>query len=166
MKKLDGKSKNKQLSSIVFIFENMEQVTVKADIIDRLDIQFKAPSTEIRFKKENHEVEKKYINRIKHLWLTFKCQTVENLRHNVKINYEDKISNIKIIEEYLQRKDIASIELNYTNGERFTYTVPYKEKDFDNKDNKYVHSKINKLYLTSMNIIINKNKKIARLYLE
>ena len=44
MEKSDNKSKNKQLASIAFIFENMELVTIKADIIDRLDIQFKAPS--------------------------------------------------------------------------------------------------------------------------
>lgn len=147
----------------------MELVTIKADIIERLDIQFKAPSTEIRFKKENHEVEKKDINRIKHLWLTFKGQTVENLRHNVQINYEDRICDIKIIVEYLLRKDIASIELNFTNDERFVYTIPYKEKDFDTRDNKYVYSKIKRnttMDLISMNIIINKNKEIARLYLE
>lgn len=166
MKKSDSKSKNKQLDSIAFIFENMEQVTIKADIIDRLDIEFKATAKEIRFKKENYEVEKKYLNRIKHLWLSFKGQTVENLKHNVKINYEDKICDIKIIKEYLLRKDISTIELNYTNGERFTYIVPYKEKDFDNKNNKYVHSKMNTIYLTSMNIIISKNKKMAKLYLE
>lgn len=169
MAKSDNKSKNKQLASIAFIFENMELVTIQADIIERLDIQFKAPSTEIHFKKENHEVETKYINRIKHLWLTFKGQTVENLRHNVQINYEDRICDIKIIMEYLLRKDIASIELNFTNDERFVYTVPYKEKDFDNKDNKYVYSKIKRnttIDLISMNIIINKNKEIARLYLE
>lgn len=169
MEKSDNKSKNKQLASIAFIFENMELVTIQADIIERLDIQFKAPSTEIHFKKENHEVEKKYINRIKHLWLTFKGQTVENLRHNVQINYEDRICDIKIIVEYLLRKDIASIELNFTNGEHFLYTVPYKEKDFENQDNKYVYSKIKRnttMNLISMNIIINKNKEIARLYLE
>ena len=47
--------------------------------------------------------------------------------------------------------------------------MPYKEKDFDNKDNKYVYSKIKRnttIDLISMNIIINKNKEIARLYLE
>lgn len=167
MKKSD--SKNKQLASIVFVFENMEQVTIKADIIDRLDIEFKATSKEIRFKKENHEVNKKYINRIKHLWLSFKGQTVENLRHSVQINYEDRISNIQIIKEYLQRKDISTIELNYTNGERFTYTVPYKEKDFEDKDNKYVHSKMKHnqpIDSISMNIIISKNKEMAILYLE
>ena len=162
-------SKNRQLASIVFVFENMEQVTIKADIIDRLDIEFKATSKEIRFKKENHEVNKKYINRIKDLWLSFKGQSIENLRHSVQINYEDRICNIKIIKEYLQRKDIASIELNYTNGERFTYTVPYKEKDFEDKDNKYVHSKMKHnqpMDLISTNIIISKNKEMARLYLE
>ena len=53
--------------------------------------------------------------------------------------------------EYLLRKDIASIELNFTNNERFVYTVPYKEKDFENQDNKYVYSKNKTQYHNGFN---------------